>query len=34
MRLAVAERSGPHYVMLGAAKNEKQDTLQNKLAAA
>jgi hypothetical protein len=34
MRLAVAERSGPHYVMLGAAKNEKLNTLQNKLAVA
>ncbi|WGG53314.1 glycosyltransferase 87 family protein [Rugamonas sp. DEMB1] len=34
MRQAVAERSGPHYVMLGAEKNEKLDTLQNKLAAA
>lgn len=34
VRDAVAERSGPHYVMLAAAKNEKLDTLQNKLAAA
>lgn len=34
MRQAVAERSGPHYVMLGAVKNEKLDTLRNKLAAA
>ena len=34
MRLAVAERSGPHYVMLGTLKNEKLYTLQNKLAAA
>ena len=34
MREAVAERSGPHYVLLGAVKNEKLDTLRNKLAAA
>lgn len=34
MRQAVAERNGPHYVLLGAVKNEKLDTLQNKLAVA
>ncbi len=34
VRQAVAERNGPHYVMLGAVKNEKLDTLRNKLAAA
>jgi hypothetical protein len=34
VREAVAERSGPHYVMLGAVKHEKLDTLRNKLAAA
>lgn len=34
MRQAVAERNGPHYVMLAAVKNEKLDTLQNKLAMA
>lgn len=32
MRKAVAERSGPHYVILGGVKNEKLDTLRNKLA--
>jgi hypothetical protein len=34
MRQAVAERHGPDYVMLAAVKNEKLDTLQNKLAVA
>lgn len=34
MRQAVAERDGPHYVMLAVPKNEKLGTLQNKLAAA
>jgi hypothetical protein len=30
----IAERPGPHYVMLGSSKNEKLGTLQRKLAAA
>ena len=34
MREAVAERAGPHYVMLAAAKHEKLNTLENKLATA
>jgi len=34
MRKAVAERGGPHYVILGGVKNEKLDTLRNKLAVA
>ncbi|MYM36691.1 DUF2029 domain-containing protein [Duganella sp. FT94W] len=34
IRQAVAERKGPHYALLGAVKNEKQDSLQNKLDAA
>ncbi|MFK3737882.1 hypothetical protein [Massilia sp. TN1-12] len=32
MRRAVAERAGPHYVLLGAVKHEKLNTLENKLA--
>ena len=34
MRQAVAERKGQHYVLLGGVKNEKLDTLRNKLAMA
>jgi hypothetical protein len=34
MHQAVAERAGQHYVVLGAVKNEKLDSLNNKLAAA
>lgn len=34
MRQAVAERAGPHYVLLGAVKHEKLNTLENKLAVA
>ncbi|MYM67547.1 DUF2029 domain-containing protein [Pseudoduganella sp. FT55W] len=32
MHQAVAERKGQHYVLLGGVKNEKLDTLRNKLA--
>lgn len=34
MRAAIAERSGPHYVMIAAAVNEKEGTRQRKLATA
>jgi hypothetical protein len=34
LRAAIAERPGPHYVMLGSSKNEKLGALQRKLAAA
>jgi hypothetical protein len=34
MRAAIAERPGPHYVMLASSKNEKQSGLDRKLAAA